>query len=906
MNKKKLDIQLFGSGASCTVTVSEVVGSATENTSTFTIKATVKTGSQTYNYSNAYVQGSYSGGASGSLSKQTFSINKSSSVSKSWTVTINHNADGSLGDITFSIRFYVSNSSNGTTTKTVTPTRIARYFSSTPTLSFSSKTETTITFTWSTSEWCSAMSLSGGGTLSGFSAGTGGTITVSGLANNTPYTHYITCTRSDSGLNSNSNSLTNTTYQYPYINGVNANPLLIGNGQYLTIYNPLGRSVTVYMKKDNTSGTQFYSGTTSGTSISFTPNATTMYNSIPNTTEGNAIYYCVYNNQILATPGGKYQTRASEVPTFDQSYATISTNLDTFTNDNDTLISGKSTVTVSVNTAADCDNYGSSFSRYVILQNGATSQQLNSATGSVTLTGGTSDTITIQAYDTRGYHTDIVKTIGEVVNYVNPSISGSTVRVDGVGSTVKLFLSGNIYYEKFGSNGDTNQITTLQYRTSTTPTFSGSYTSIPLTNVTYGTGSGNTRSYAVNDYQMSGSYSLGTKYYVEVRMADGNGTNEFVGTSVVLQITSGLIARDVYLKNGSYHTGINGLGNDNYNEYVNGTFHSTGAISTGGNILLTQNQTQLKASRPTWWMGGRTDSLVINTAKNTDSYNPVVDITGYQGDWSFGTLGNNLFMVYTADTDFESQNNVTNNFEVSLQGYYCEFSSSRSEFKFNKPTLFSEQVSSTLGNSRSQFRAVQGNYGFMIRNDGSDTYFLLTNSGDPWGSWNGLRPIQISNGSGHVTLGNGVDVTGTVQVNDGNLSATKSGRWFTVAPENVSFTHYQTNADAGHWFNKNVYVQGDVYAGSGYNRALAYQDSVPRVARVGWATSMGFSLSDGQQAFVMLNHDQMAILWSINGGTQINKSNIKGSGIQASISNNWVTITISGGGAFAGFAVLSP
>ena len=49
-----------------------------------------------------------------------------------------------------------------------------------------------------------------------------------------------------------------------------------------------------------------------------------------------------------------------------------------------------------------------------------------------------------------------------------------------------------------------------------------------------------------------------------------------------------------------------------------------------------------------------------------------------------------------------------------------------------------------------QFRAVHENYGFMIRNDGSDTYFLLTNSGDPWGGWNGLRPLRIQNSNGQV------------------------------------------------------------------------------------------------------------------------------------------------------------
>ena len=54
-----------------------------------------------------------------------------------------------------------------------------------------------------------------------------------------------------------------------------------------------------------------------------------------------------------------------------------------------------------------------------------------------------------------------------------------------------------------------------------------------------------------------------------------------------------------------------------------------------------------------------------------------------------------------------------------------------------------------------QFRAVGGNYGFMVRNDGSATYFLLTNSGDQYGTWNALRPLQISDSTGYVTFGNG-------------------------------------------------------------------------------------------------------------------------------------------------------
>lgn len=54
-----------------------------------------------------------------------------------------------------------------------------------------------------------------------------------------------------------------------------------------------------------------------------------------------------------------------------------------------------------------------------------------------------------------------------------------------------------------------------------------------------------------------------------------------------------------------------------------------------------------------------------------------------------------------------------------------------------------------------QFRAICGNYGFMIRNDGVNTYFLVTNAGDPWGGWANRFPLTIDNASGTVTIGNG-------------------------------------------------------------------------------------------------------------------------------------------------------
>lgn len=52
-------------------------------------------------------------------------------------------------------------------------------------------------------------------------------------------------------------------------------------------------------------------------------------------------------------------------------------------------------------------------------------------------------------------------------------------------------------------------------------------------------------------------------------------------------------------------------------------------------------------------------------------------------------------------------------------------------------------------------RVAAGNYGFIIRNDGTNTYFLLTDKGQQiTGSWNNFRPITINNETGDVLLCN--------------------------------------------------------------------------------------------------------------------------------------------------------
>ncbi|HEI0269469.1 TPA: tail fiber protein, partial [Escherichia coli] len=80
-----------------------------------------------------------------------------------------------------------------------------------------------------------------------------------------------------------------------------------------------------------------------------------------------------------------------------------------------------------------------------------------------------------------------------------------------------------------------------------------------------------------------------------------------------------------------------------------------------------------------------------------------------------------------------------------------------------------------ISKSANGLRIAYGNYGFFIRNDGSNTYFMLTDSGNSLGTYNSLRPLSINNANGAVTIANGLNVTGGVNGSlNGNAStATK-------------------------------------------------------------------------------------------------------------------------------------
>jgi hypothetical protein len=82
-----------------------------------------------------------------------------------------------------------------------------------------------------------------------------------------------------------------------------------------------------------------------------------------------------------------------------------------------------------------------------------------------------------------------------------------------------------------------------------------------------------------------------------------------------------------------------------------------------------------------------------------------------------------------------------------------------------------------------QIRLVNSTYSTMLYNDNGNFYFLLTNAGDPYGSWNSLRPFYINLPNGLVHMDNGVNigaggltVVGGLTSNSGNLQVNGMAR----------------------------------------------------------------------------------------------------------------------------------
>lgn len=367
-----------------------------------------------------------------------------------------HNTDGSVSNLTISLTSAINTGAANadTVTATLTMSSIARYFSSTPSITSVETTETSVKYNWSTSETCSQIVVkykkANASSYTTYSttavSATSGSFTITGLSPGTKYNVYITAKRSDSGLTSDSGVKSPTTYSWPYVKSVSASQLIIGDTQTLTIYNPRGHALTVYMKQNNTSGTTLYSKASitnvvgENATYSFTPTASTLYSSIPSVQVGNTVYYCSSSGGgATGTVSGTYKITGSEVPTMPSS-------MFTFSEGNSTVSSIKpggfvqslSIVQGLVNSFPTGNNSASITSCTATL--GGVTYNVTGKNQVITwsnLNISGSQVVDIVATDSRGLSNNTTLRV-EYLPYSYPSISATAVRVNNYGTSVTL------------------------------------------------------------------------------------------------------------------------------------------------------------------------------------------------------------------------------------------------------------------------------------------------------------------------------------------------------------------------------------------------------------------------------------------------------------------------------------
>lgn len=478
--------------------------------------------------------------------------------------------------------------------------------------SLKKKTETTIEMDWSSDRtidhvWYSIDNgstwIEAGGVLT-----TKGYYTISNLKANTAYNIKTRLRSQASQLTTDSSAMSITTYNYPYITTVATSNLIIGNGQKLTLYNPLSRAVTVKMNKDSINGAQLYSGTTTSTNITFTPTASTLYTSIPNSKSAKCVYSIIYSASTKTTNQYTYSVNESNcTPIFSNfTYADVDTTATSLTNDNQLLVNNNSNCqfTILVTDKAVARN-GASIVKYKCEWGAKSSEISYSSTANVTtrVDDSTGNTLKVTAIDSRGLSTSITKSITNIA-YVNAVINEVTPeRKDGIDIETYLKLKLTLWNGNWKNGSNTaynNQLNYVGYRvydgsnwtnyfdiTDTVKTNMSSYVSgnsliinVPIS-----------KNMTIHANGASNGFDVGKEYVIQVLIKDGTSSVTFTpaGYQATLQgtVSDGKVGLARYKgSNGEYHYAVNGMPNSDFTFKVHGNFSATDvAISKSASTI---------------------------------------------------------------------------------------------------------------------------------------------------------------------------------------------------------------------------------------------------------------------------------------------------------------------------------
>ncbi len=456
--------------------------STSGNSTTINWQAGLNTGGATSNYDYWYtnavkINSLYINGTnvcSGTYSNVGLDKGKDYQLA-SGSITIYHDTNGAKTfNITINGWLYTYGDTSGANNFELVS--IPRYATSNQSLN--SKTETTIKMNWSSDSTIDYLwySTDWGTTWKAIGSvnATSGTYTIStqskdtsSLSPNTTYNIITRVRRKDSQLTTNSSKLSVTTYYYPHC--TDSPNFTIGDKLTLNIYNPLSRSIQIYLV--GADGTLKGGDTITGTSISGYNSDSWknwLYSTIQNVKSGTYKVQVKYGSVTMPKTGGTYSIKGTETPTFNNfTYKDTNTTVTGVTGNDQVLVKGLSDLQVTISsTNKMVANYGANPSKYTAVID-TLNKSVNYNTSDINMDVGVvknsgTKRLTVTAYDTRTLSKSVYKDI-TVYDYTKPVINASITRLNNFEAETTIKVSGTYTRLTIGGT-DKNTISSVQYR----------------------------------------------------------------------------------------------------------------------------------------------------------------------------------------------------------------------------------------------------------------------------------------------------------------------------------------------------------------------------------------------------------------------------------------------------------
>jgi hypothetical protein len=248
--------------------------------------------------------------------------------------------------------------------------------------------------------------------------------------------------------------------------------------------------------------------------------------------------------------------------------------------------------------------------------------------------------------------------------------------------------------------------------------------------------------------------------------SNGAASNIFIGEGAGLKNSGGYTSYPLFIPGGGTITVFNSWGGENI-----AVGNYTGVGLTGDFLHTTYGQRNV--------LMGHYSGFNLTTG----SYNVFL---GYNSGRSMISGKKNVFIGYEAGYSETGSNKLyIANSSTTTPLIYGDFDlgyvlvNGSMSIGTASPSYFLDVNGDVASRSANAFRMRGPTYSTIFRQDGTDAWILVTNSGDPDGSFNGFRPFNIHCADGSVTIGTGLNLSG--------LPGTTSGSYLRIYNDKVYY-----------------------------------------------------------------------------------------------------------------------